>query len=197
MKLNFEKYSDGLIPAIVQDAKTKKVLMLGFMNQQALNTTEEIGKVTFFSRSQQKLWTKGETSGNFLELENITADCDNDTLLIKVIPRGRVCHMGTDTCFNEENTAENFLVELEKLIESRKSKPKDSSYTSSLFEQGINQIAKKFGEESVELVIEAIDKNDKLFKAEAADLLYHLLVMLVEKGIKLEEITDVLKTRQQ
>ncbi|MDQ3711696.1 MAG: bifunctional phosphoribosyl-AMP cyclohydrolase/phosphoribosyl-ATP diphosphatase HisIE, partial [Acidobacteriota bacterium] len=157
MKINFEKYADGLVPAIVQDALTQKVLMVGFMNRAAFEQTETTGKATFFSRSRQKLWTKGETSGNFLDVTEILLDCDADTILIKANPHGTVCHTGTDTCFNEINEGENFLFELEKTIRARKTEPKADSYTSKLFAKGINKIAQKVGEEAVELVIEAKD----------------------------------------
>jgi phosphoribosyl-ATP pyrophosphohydrolase/phosphoribosyl-AMP cyclohydrolase len=197
MKLDFAKYADGLVPAIVQDARTEKVLMLGFMNRKALKRTEKRGKVTFYSRTRQKLWTKGETSGNYLEVKEIIPDCDRDTILIKAYPKGKVCHKGTDTCFREKNKPENFLIELEKIIEYRKEKPIKSSHTSRLFSRGMNQIAKKLGEEAVELVIEAKDSDDELFKGEASDLLYHFMVMLVERGIKLNEVFDVLRQRRR
>ena len=197
MKLDFEKYADGLIPAVVQDAKTQKVLMVGFMNRKALKKTQKRGRVTFFSRSRQKLWMKGETSGNFLDVREIRFDCDGDTILIKADPSGPVCHKGTDTCFKEKNKPADFLLELEQIIEDRKINPKKSSHTSKLFERGMNQIAKKLGEEAVELVIEAMDADDELFKAEACDLLYHFMVMIVERGVKLEEILQVLKKRRR
>lgn len=197
MEINFAKYADGLVPAIVQDAKTRVVLMLGFMNAEAFAVTEATRKVTFYSRSRQKLWTKGETSGNFLELREIDLDCDNDTLLVKAIPTGAVCHTGAETCFNEQNEPESFLYELEKTIKDRKENPSEDSYTSKLFARGINKIAQKVGEEAVELVIEAKDDNAELFKNEAADLLYHLLILLTEKGISLREIEEVLKTRRR
>lgn len=197
MKLDFEKYADGLIPAIVQDADTRKVLMLGFMNRKALKKTRKNGRVTFYSRSREKLWTKGETSGNFLEVREILPDCDNDTVLIKAVPAGPVCHEGTDTCFKEKNRSENFLFELEKIIEDRKSNPKRSSYTSRMFARGVNYIVKKFGEESFELAIEAKDSDDILFKAEAADVLYFFMVMIVERNVSLKDILDVLKKRRR
>ena len=171
MTVDFTKYTDGLVPAIVQDEVTGKVLMLGFMNEEALSKTNELQKVTFYSRTKNRLWTKGEESGNFLLVKKITNDCDNDTLLIKVNPLGPVCHTGADTCFNEKNEGSNFLLQLEKIIADRKDNPSDESYTSSLFKKGINKIAQKVGEEAVELVIEAKDNNDHLFKDEAADLL--------------------------
>lgn len=195
MIIDFKKYSDGLVPAIVQDADTGKVLMLGFMNEAALAKTNELGKVTFFSRSKKRLWTKGEESGNYLLLKEIKADCDNDTLLIKVQPVGPVCHTGNDTCWNEKNKSDGFLAELEKVIADRKNNPSERSYTSSLFEKGINKIAQKVGEEAVELVIEAKDNNEELFKNEAADLLFHFLILLQAKDLRLNDVTDVLKVR--
>jgi len=195
MKIDFDKYSDGLVPAIIQDANTNKVLMLGFMNEAALNKTNEIKKVTFFSRSKNRLWTKGEESGNFLLLEDIKVDCDNDTLLIKVNPVGPVCHTGADTCWDEKNSNDNFLLELETIITGRKNNPSEKSYTSSLFAKGINKIAQKVGEEAVELVIEAKDDDAELFKNEAADLLFHYLILLQAKGYKLNDIIDILKER--
>lgn len=197
MKINFDKYADGLVPAIVQDAETQKVLMLGFMNAESFELTRTSGKVTFFSRSRQKLWTKGETSGNFLEVAEILLDCDSDTILIKAKPVGAVCHTGADTCFNEKNESENFLFELEKVILDRKNNPSENSYTSKLFAKGINKIAQKVGEEAVEIVIEAKDDNDELFKNEAADLLFHLLILLAEKNVKLQEVLEVLKDRRK
>ncbi|MDQ3751232.1 MAG: bifunctional phosphoribosyl-AMP cyclohydrolase/phosphoribosyl-ATP diphosphatase HisIE [Acidobacteriota bacterium] len=197
MKINFEKYADGLVPAIVQDAKTQKVLMLGFMNRVSFEQTETTGKAVFFSRSRQKLWTKGETSGNFLDVKEILLDCDADTILIKANPSGAVCHTGTETCFNEKNEAENFLFELEEKIQARKIEPKENSYTSKLFAKGINKITQKVGEEAVELVIEAKDDNAELFKNEAADLLYHLLVLFVEKEVELKDVLETLKKRKR
>ena len=197
MKIDFGKYADGLVPAIVQDAETEKVLMLGFMNAEAFEKTRESGKVTFFSRSRRKLWTKGETSGNFLDLKEILIDCDADTILIKANPSGAVCHTGADTCFGETNEEENFLFELEKIIKDRKINPAENSYTSKLFQKGINKIAQKVGEEAVELVIEAKDDNDDLFKNEAADLLYHFLVLLAEKNITLRDVLETLKERRK
>ena len=195
MQIAFEKYADGLVPAIIQDANTNKVLMLGFMNEAALARTQELKKVTFFSRSKNRLWTKGEESGNFLLLKDIKADCDNDTLLIKAEPAGPVCHTGADTCWDEKNTADNFLLQLETIITNRKNNPSEQSYTSSLFAKGINKIAQKVGEEAVELVIEAKDNDDNLFKDEAADLLFHYLILLQAKGFALNDIVDVLKER--
>lgn len=204
MKINFEKYADGLVPAIVQDAETRQVLMLGFMNAEAFEQTQASGKATFFSRSRQKLWTKGETSGNFLDVAEILIDCDADTILIKAKPSGAVCHTGADTCFNEKNfpakpqrREELFLFELEKIILDRKENPQENSHTSRLFAKGLNKIAQKVGEEAVELVIEAKDHNADLFKAEAADLLYHLLVLFAEKNIKLTDVLEVLKQRRR
>jgi len=197
MEINFEKYADGLVPAIVQDAQTQKVLMLGFMNRASFEQTKETRKAVFFSRSRQKLWTKGETSGNFLDVKEILPDCDADTILIKANPRGAVCHTGTDTCFNEKNETENFLFELEEKIQARKIEPKANSYTSKLFAKGINKIAQKVGEEAVELVIEAKDDNTELFKNEAADLLYHLLVLFAEKEVELKDVLEILKKRKR
>lgn len=197
MKIDFEKYTDGLVPAIVQDAETRTILMLGFMNAESFELTRTTGKVTFFSRSRQKLWTKGETSRKFLDVCEILTDCDADTILIKAKPAGAVCHTGADTCFDEKNEADNFLFELEKIITDRKANPSETSYTSKLFAKGLNKIAQKVGEEAVELVIEAKDENDELFKAEAADLLYHFLVLLAEKNIKLNEVIETLKFRKR
>ncbi len=197
MEINFEKYADGLVPAIVQDAQTQKVLMLGFMNRASFEQTKETRKAVFFSRSRQKLWTKGETSGNFLDVKEILPDCDADTILIKANPSGAVCHTGTDTCFNEKNETENFLFELEEIIQARKIEPKENSYTSKLFAKGINKIAQKVGEEAVELVIEAKDDDTELFKNEAADLLYHLLVLFAEKEVELKDVLETLKKRKR
>lgn len=197
MTVDFEKYADGLVPAIIQDAVTGKVLMLGFMNAAALAQTQELQKVTFFSRSKNRLWTKGEESGNFLMLQDIKTDCDNDTLLIKVNPVGPVCHTGADTCWAEENVHNSFLFQLEDIIRDRKNNPSDKSYTSSLFEKGINKIAQKVGEEAVELVIEAKDNDTDLFRNEAADLMFHYLILLQAKGHTLSEIQDVLISRHQ
>ena len=195
MIIDFAKYTDGLVPAIIQDEITGKVLMLGFMNDEALLKTQELKKVTFYSRSKNRLWTKGEESGNFLLLKSIAVDCDNDTLLIKVNPVGPVCHTGADTCFNEKNEANDFLFKLEKIIADRKNNPTETSYTSSLFKKGINKIAQKVGEEAVEIVIEAKDNNDELFKGEAADLLFHYLILLQAKGFSLQDVIGVLKQR--
>ena len=197
MKVEFSKYADGLVPAVIQDDITGKVLMLGFMNEAALAKTQELKKVTFFSRSKNRLWTKGEESGNFLLLKSIESDCDNDSLLVKVDPVGPVCHKGTDTCWSENNTHSNFLFQLEAIIADRKNNPSEKSYTSSLFEKGINKIAQKVGEEAVELVIEAKDNDANLFKNEAADLLFHYLILLQAKGHTLSEIQDILISRHQ
>lgn len=197
MKLNFEKGS-GLIPAIIQDVHTNKILMLGFMNEEALKKTSQSGKVTFYSRTKKRLWTKGETSGNFLMVKEIINDCDDDTLLIKVTPEGAVCHTGTDTCFGEKNeTNDSFFYELENIISDRKKNPKPGSYTNKLFEKGINKIAQKVGEEAVELVIEAKDNNKELFLNEAADLMYHFLVLLRSKGTSLSEVESLLVKRHK
>lgn len=197
MQIDFEKYADGLVPAIVQDAATRRVLMLGFMNREAFEKTRRDGQVTFFSRARQRLWTKGETSGNFLAVKQLLLDCDADTLLIKATPAGAVCHTGADTCFDEKNENENFLFELEKVICDRRQNPREDSYTSKLFRKGINKIAQKVGEEAVELVIEAKDDNRELFKAEAADLFYHLLALFAEKEVSLAEILQTLKERKK
>ena len=195
MKIDFEKYKDGLVPAVVQDSFTRKVLMVGFMNRNALKRTEKLGKATFFSRKRKQLWTKGETSGNYLIVNQLLIDCDEDTILIKATPIGKVCHKGSDTCFGEINDPHNFLDMLESVIANRKANPVKESHTTKLFELGLNQIAKKVGEEAVELVIEAVNKNDNLFKEEASDLLYYFMVLLVERGVKLEDINGVLKQR--
>lgn len=197
MQINFKKYGDGLAPAIVQDANTNIVLMLGFMNEEALKKTEEIKLVTFFSRSKNRLWTKGETSKNYLHLIDLKCDCDCDSILIKAIPDGPVCHTGADSCFGEKNVSVNFLPELENIISNRKEKPSEQSYTSSLFKKGINKIAQKVGEEAVELVIEAKDDNDDLFKNEAADLLFHYLILLKAKNFQLKDIVAVLEKRHE
>lgn len=195
MHVNFDKYADGLVPAIVQDADTLRVLMLGFMNAPALAATEQSGKVTFYSRSKQRLWTKGEESGHYLLLKDIKVDCDEDTLLIQAHPQGPTCHTGADTCWGEENKAGDFLSYLEAVVASRKGASPDSSYTASLYAKGINKIAQKVGEEAVELVIEAKDDNKSLFLGEAADLMFHYLVLLQAKGYQLEDVISVLKQR--
>ncbi len=199
MKLNFEKYSDGLIPAIVQDSKTACVLMLGFMNVDAIEATQKSGRVKFFSRSKQRLWTKGETSGNYLEFISMTADCDADTLLIKAKPHGPVCHTGSDTCFGETNLGSTiaFLQELEAVIAERRSNPVADSYVTSLFAKGLNAIAQKVGEEAVETVIAAKDDDAEAFQNEAADLLFHFLILLNSKGLSLADVTKVLHKRKR
>ena len=197
MKPDFKKSPDGLLPVIVQDSKTSKVLMLGYMNEEALEKTQKDGRVIFFSRSKNRLWMKGETSDNFLYVENIAIDCDNDTLLIKGRPVGPVCHTGADTCFFEENVSDHFLDVLEQIILHRKNNPSDTSYTSSLFQKGINKIAQKVGEEATELIIEAKDDDKELFKNEAADLLFHYLILLQAKGFSLKDVEEVLKKRHK
>lgn len=192
-KTDFTK-DDGLIPCIVQDAFTNIVLMLGYMNDEALKKTIAEKRVTFYSRTKKRLWTKGETSGNFLELVSYKLDCDHDTLLVKVRPKGPTCHTGADTCFNEKNEEWN-LGTLEQIIQERKQNPKNGSYTSSLFESGLNKIAQKVGEEAVELIIEAKDQNKVLFLNESADLMYHFIVLLCAKGYELKEVIDVLNQR--
>lgn len=193
--LNFDK-QNGLLPAVVQDATTQTVLMLGYMNAEALEKTQREGVVTFFSRSKSRLWTKGETSGNFLRVVEILADCDNDTLLVKAHPQGPTCHTGADTCFDEQNvTRGSFLHELERIVLERKANPSPDSYTSKLLARGMNKVAQKVGEEAVELVIEAKDSNDELFKGEAADLLFHFTVLLAAKEISLESVLDILRER--
>ncbi len=192
-KLDFTK-SNGLIPCIVQDALTHNVLMLGYMNEQALQKTLEEKRLTFFSRSKQRLWTKGETSGNYLNLVSIAQDCDNDTILIKAQPIGPVCHTGTDTCFGKKNET-NGLEFLERIILDRKKNPKSGSYTITLLDSGINKVAQKVGEEAIELIIEAKDNNKDLFLNEAADLMYHYLVLLAAKGHALDEVVALLKQR--
>ncbi|CCH56663.1 phosphoribosyl-ATP diphosphatase [Fibrisoma limi BUZ 3] len=194
--VNFDKSPDGLVPAVVQDAVTGKVLMLGYMNQEAYEKTQAEGIVTFFSRSKQRLWTKGETSSNFLHVHDILVDCDGDTLLIKAAPAGPTCHTGADTCFQEINQGKGqFLNYLQGVIRDRKQNPSDASYTTKLFARGVNKIAQKVGEEAVELVIEAKDDNDDLFKGEAADLLFHFLVLLEQKNLDLDDIIAVLQKR--
>jgi len=194
MKINYSKYKDGLAPAIIQDSVTSKVLMLGFMNADALERTKQEKRVTFFSRTKNRLWTKGEESGNFLAVKEVLIDCDEDTLLIKVSPLGPVCHTGSDTCFNEKNTGD-FLKKLEEIISERKNNPSENSYTSALFAKGINKIAQKVGEEATELVIEAKDDNKDLFLGEAADLLFHYLILLKAKNLELGDVIKVLEER--
>ncbi|MTI32223.1 bifunctional phosphoribosyl-AMP cyclohydrolase/phosphoribosyl-ATP diphosphatase HisIE [Xanthovirga aplysinae] len=195
MNIDFEKVN-GLVPAIIQEAESQKVLMLGYMNKEALKKTVKEGKVTFYSRTKNRLWTKGETSGNFLFVQSLKEDCDNDTLLIKVKPAGPVCHTGSTTCFEEED-AQGFLHQLDAIIAERKANPDENSYTTSLFKKGVNKIAQKVGEEAVELVIEAKDNNDELFLNEASDLMYHYLVLLREKGFSLTDIERVLRERHK
>ncbi len=195
MKIDYSKYADGLVPAIVQDFDTDKVLMMGFMNEAAFLKTEELGRVTFYSRSKQRLWTKGEESGNFLELKSIAVDCDNDTLLIKVHPKGPVCHTGADTCWMEKNHNSNFLNYLEDIITLRKNASVEDSYVAKLFAKGMNKMAQKVGEEAVELVIEAKDNNKELFLNEAADLMFHYLILLNAKGYSLDHVVSILKQR--
>jgi len=199
MNINFNKNNDGLVPVIIQDYTTKNVLMLGYMNEEAYQKTVETKKVTVFSRTKKRLWTKGEESGNFLNLVSIQNDCDDDTLLIKVNPVGPTCHKGSDTCWNQENTMSyGFLSDLEDTIQNRKENKEDAeSYVASLFRKGINKIAQKVGEEAVEVVIEAKDDNDELFLDESADLLFHYLILLQAKGFKLNDIVDVLKSREK
>jgi len=193
--MDFKKLG-GLIPAVIQDNRTSKVLMLGFMNNEAFEKTKKDGIVTFYSRTKQRLWTKGEESGNFLHVVEIIEDCDKDTLLIKVDPAGSVCHTGADTCFNEKNGGGiSFLSGLQALIQHRKEEMPEGSYTSKLFSEGINRIAQKVGEEAVELVIESKDDNVDLFLNEAADLMYHLLVLLTEKGQDITKVVRVLENR--
>ena len=199
MTIDFNKNSDGLVPAIIQDAITKNVLMLGYMNQEAFDKTFETNQVTFFSRSKKRLWTKGEESGNFLNLVSIQNDCDQDTLLIQVNPAGPTCHKGTDTCWGEQNEPTfGFLSELETVIKNRREAGNsEKSYVASLFEKGINKIAQKVGEEAIEVVIEAKDDNDDLFINESADLLFHYLILLQAKGFTLKDIVNVLENRHK
>lgn len=199
MKIDFKKNPDGLIPAIIQDISTKNVLMLGYMNEEAYQKTIESKKVTFFSRTKKRLWTKGEESGNFLNMVEIKSDCDNDTLLIYVDPDGPTCHKGTDTCWDEDNSAHfGFLSQLEQIITERRATANHrKSYVVALFDKGINKIAQKVGEEAVEVVIEAKDDNDQLFLDESADLLFHYLILLQAKGYKLNDIVEVLKARDK
>ena len=198
MKIDFNKNDDGLVPAIIQDATTQKVLMLGYMNAEALASTQTSGKVTFFSRTKNRLWTKGEESGNFLELVSIKEDCDQDTLLIQVNPQGPTCHKGTDTCWEESNTSSfGFLSTLGNMIKERKENNEDDSYVASLFRLGINKIAQKVGEEAVETIIEAKDSDDELFLSESADLLFHYLILLEAKGFSLKDIEQRLASRSK
>lgn len=194
--LDFSKAADGLLPAIIQDVNTRTVLMLGYMNEEALTKTQESGNVTFYSRSKKRLWTKGEESGNFLELVSIKEDCDQDTLLIQVKPKGPTCHKGSDTCWDSKNESSfGFLSELEATIKSRKENNSEESYVASLFRKGINKIAQKVGEEAIETVIEAKDDNEELFLNESADLLFHYMILLQAKGYTLTDIVSVLEGR--
>ena len=196
MKIDFNKSDDGLVPVIIQNHLNNQVLMLGYMNEEAFVKTQELGKVTFYSRSKNKLWTKGEESGNFLEVKNIAIDCDSDTILVKAKPYGPTCHTGSVTCFTEISN-HGFIYELEQTIHDRIDLDNDpDSYTNKLYKRGINKIAQKVGEEAVEIVIEAKDNNDDLFLSEAADLMYHYLILLKAKGFKLEDVENVLKSRE-
>ena len=195
MKIDFKK-GNGLVPVVIQDNNTLQVLMVGYMNEDAFEKTNKEKKVTFFSRSKNRLWTKGETSGNFLYVEDILSDCDNDSILIKVKPAGPVCHTGDTSCFGDE-TAKGFIYKLEHVINQRIKNDTNDSYTNKLYKKGINKIAQKVGEEAVELIIEAKDNNLELFRNEAADLLYHLLILLRAKGINLESVEEVLQSRQK
>jgi phosphoribosyl-ATP pyrophosphohydrolase/phosphoribosyl-AMP cyclohydrolase len=197
MNIQFEKYADGLVPAVVQDQSTRRVLMVGFMNAEALNRTVETKRATFYSRSKHRLWTKGETSGNFLEVHTVETDCDNDTLLIKATPSGPVCHSGAETCFGESNDANDFLYDLERLIRKRNENPVAGSYTSGLFAEGLNRVAQKFGEESVETVIASMGNDKTAFVSEVADVLYHLLVLLAVKNVTLADVVEVLRIRSK
>ncbi|SKB74847.1 phosphoribosyl-ATP pyrophosphatase /phosphoribosyl-AMP cyclohydrolase [Soonwooa buanensis] len=195
MNIDFNKSSDGLVPVIIQNYLNNKVLMLGYMDEEAFNKTQELGKVTFFSRSKNRLWTKGEESGNFLEVKSMAVDCDNDTILIKAKPHGPTCHTGSVTCFNEVSN-HGFIYELEQTINDRIDFDDQESYTNKLYKKGLNKVAQKVGEEAVELVIEAKDNNDDLFLNEAADLMYHYLILLKAKGFQLEDVENVLKSRE-
>jgi phosphoribosyl-ATP pyrophosphohydrolase/phosphoribosyl-AMP cyclohydrolase len=204
LNIDFSKSADGLVPAIIQDSKTGVVLMLGYMNEASLEKTCSEKKVTFYSRSKQRLWTKGEVSENYLFVEEVLVDCDGDTILVKATPAGPTCHTGSDTCFGEKNVANDqvgegaFLNYLQKeVIRKRKEEPSEKSYTSSLFKLGVNKIAQKVGEEAVEVVIEAKDNNESLFKNEVSDLLFHLLVLLEHKNVDLDEVISVLRDRHQ
>ena len=194
--IDFNKFHDGLVPAIIQDINTSKVLMLGYMNKEAFDATMSSTRITFFSRSKNRLWTKGEESGNFLELKSVMVDCDADALLFKAHPLGPVCHTGADTCWDEKNHADDFLAYLEQIIELRKKSTDSSSYVKTLMEKGINKIAQKVGEEAVELVIEAKDNDNEKFLDEAADLMFHYLLLLNSKGFNLQSVKEVLNKRQ-
>ena len=197
LKPDFLKYADELMPAIIQDADTNVVLMLGYMNKEAMNKTRETKLVTFYSRTRNRLWTKGEISKNYMHVVDMKLDCDSDAILVKARPDGPVCHTGSDSCFNEENVSDNdnFLLHLEKIISDRQKNPRPKSYTSSLFKKGINAVAQKVGEEAVELIIEAKDNDADRFKDEAADLLYHYIILLKAKGFTLSDVIDILKKR--
>ncbi|NPA36752.1 MAG: bifunctional phosphoribosyl-AMP cyclohydrolase/phosphoribosyl-ATP diphosphatase HisIE [Chlorobi bacterium] len=199
MNVNFDKSPDGLVPAVIQDNDTNKVLMLGYMNREALEKTQKEGRVTFFSRSKQRLWTKGETSGNFLNVVSISSDCDDDSLLIKVNPVGPVCHTGADTCWDEENKKDDimFLKHLQDFIDKRKEQMPEGSYTTSLFTKGIRKITQKVGEEAVETIIGAMANDDENFIYEGADLLYHLIVLLTYKGYRIEDLARELAKRHK
>ena len=198
MELNFSKNKDGLIPVIIQDSITKTVLMLGYMNDEAVRKTKKTGNVTFYSRTKKRLWTKGEKSGNYLRLVNMKVDCDNDTILIYVKPKGPTCHLGTDNCWGEKNLSKfGFLSQLEEIIADRKKDDKKNSYIASLFREGINKIAQKVGEEATETIIEAKDENKQLFLNESADLLFHYLILLQAKGFRLSDVEKVLLTRKR
>ena len=198
MELNFSKNKDGLIPVIIQDSISKTVLMLGYMNDEAVRKTKKTGNVTFYSRTKKRLWTKGEESGNFLRLVNMKVDCDNDTILIYVKPEGPTCHLGTDSCWGEENLSKfGYLSQLEEIIAERKKDDKKNSYVASLFREGINKIAQKVGEEATETIIEAKDENKQLFLNESADLLFHYLILLQAKGFRLSDVEKVLLTRKR
>lgn len=197
MNLDFNKNNDGLVPAVIQDNNTNKVLMLGYLNKDSLRLTLSTNVVHFYSRTRQRIWKKGEQSGNELSVVSLKEDCDHDTLLIKVNPVGPVCHKGDDTCFKEVNISNNFIDILEKIIEKRKNNLDKSSYISNLFNKGTNKIAKKLGEEAVEMVIESKDSNPKLFLEESADLLFHYLILLQDKGFKLKHVVNVLKKRHK
>lgn len=196
-KPDFSKGENGLLPAVIQDAVTGKVLMLGYMNEEALEKTQATKKVTFYSRSKQRLWTKGESSSNYLHLVDIALDCDQDSFLIKAKPDGPTCHTGADTCWDEKNESIGFINELENVIEQRKNGESEKSYVKSLFDKGINKIAQKVGEEAVEVVIEAKDDNEELFLNESADLLFHYLILLQAKGYKLQDVVKILEDRQR
>ncbi len=198
MNIDFEKMN-GLVPAIVQDNGTMKVLMLGFMNEEAYRKTMDTGKVTFYSRTRKCLWTKGETSGNYLNVVSVAVDCDNDTLLVKAVPEGPVCHTGADTCWGEDNVANplSFLSVLQDLVEKRHEEMPEGSYTTSLFKDGVNRIAQKVGEEALETVIEAVNGSDERLIYEASDMFYHLIVLLTEKGLRIERIAEELQKRHE